>query len=138
MLDLICTLRASQLFLHQAHLLVKGAVFLQDHEFLGSMYSELEGEFDSVSERLIGLGGQDQLNLQSVMAKVVEKLKSCPSTGTKENKDFFKYQLEFEKSICAQVETLCKSGVSQGTIQLLGDIANRSEMRQYKLKQRVA
>ncbi len=137
MLELICTLRASQLFLHQAHLLAKGSLFLQDHEFLGSLYSELESEFDSVSERFIGLGNEDQMNLQAMMMKVLEKLKACPSVGIKENKEFFNYQLQFEKSICSQVEVLCKQGLSQGCLQLLGEVANKSEARQYKLSRRI-
>ena len=138
MLELICTLRASQLFLHQAHLLVKCSLFVQDHEFLGSLYGELESDFDAVSERLIGLGGEEQLNLQAVMAKVNEKLKAAPSTSAKENEDYYNYQLQIEKSICSQVEELCKKPeLSQGTKQLLGDVANRSEIRQYKIGRRV-
>lgn len=137
MLELICTLRASHLFLHHAHLLAKGSLFPQDHAFLGDLYNELESEFDSIAERLIGLGGEEQLSLPIVMAKVSEKLKSCPSVGVGENKVFFQKQMEFEKSICAQVEDLVTSGISQGTVQVLGDVANRSEMRQYKIGRRI-
>ena len=137
MLELIVTLRASQLFLHHAHLLAKGSLFTQDHEYLSALYSEMESEFDSVSERLIGLGGEQQLNLQQLMAKVNEKLKSCPSTEAKENKVFFQKQLEFEKSICAQAEAICKQPISEGTKQLIGEVANKSEIRQYKLSRRV-
>lgn len=137
MFELICTLRASQLFLHQAHLLAKGVVFMQDHEMLGDMYSALESDFDALSEELIGLGGENQLKLQAVMVKVVEKLSNVPSVGVKENKEFFKTQLEFEKSICSQVEQLCKTELGQGTKQLLGDIAKTSNSRQYKIKRRI-
>lgn len=137
MLELICTLRASQLFLHHAHLLSKGSLFIQDHEFLGELYPELEGHFDSVSERLIGLGGEKQIDLQVVTAKVAEKLKSCPSVGVAENKTFFQKQIEFEKSICSQIEQLCAGNLSQGTKQMLGDIADKSEIRQYKIGRRI-
>ena len=136
MLELICTLRASQLFLHHAHLLAKGSLFIQDHEFLGELYGQLEDEFDSVCERLIGLGGEEHLNLSIVMMKVTDKLKSVPSIVS-ENKVYFQKQLEFEKSICSQIEELAASGVSEGTLQLIGDIANNSEKRQYKIGRRV-
>jgi DNA-binding ferritin-like protein len=137
MLELICTLRASQLFLHHAHLLAKGSLFIQDHEFLSELYPELEGHFDSVSERLIGLGGEKQLDLQIVMSKVNEKLASCPSVGVSENKAFFQKQMEFEKIICSEVEKLCATNLPQGTKQMLGDIADKSEIRQYKIGRRI-
>lgn len=135
MLELICTLRASQLFLHHAHLLAKGPLFMPDHEFLADLYSEIESDFDAVSERLIGTGGEDKFNLQSIMNGVNVKLKTCPG-HCPENKVAFQKQMEFEKQICELVENLVV-GASEGTIQLLGDVANRSEIRQYKIGRRI-
>lgn len=138
MYELICTFRAAQLYLHQAHLLAKGSLFLQDHEFLGELYAAMESDFDAVSERLIGMGGESQFNLQEMMKKVVEKLASYPSTNVKENKEYFIKQLEIEKSICDQVNALCKQHAeNQGLVQLLGDCANRSQIRVYKISRRI-
>jgi len=137
MLELIVLLRASQLFTHHAHLVVKGSLFNQDHEFLSDIYQELESDFDAVSERMIGLGKEAEYSLPIITQKIAEKLKSAP-TSVKENKDFFKYQLELEKQICQQVNALCKTPISEGTKQLIGDVGNRSEIRQYKLSRRIS
>ena len=137
MLELIILLRASQLFTHHAHLTVKGSLFNQDHEFLSDIYQELESDFDAVSERMIGLGKESEYKLPEIMQKVNDKLKSAPMT-VKENKELLKFQLELEKAICQQANMICKTPVSEGTKQLIGDIANKSEIRQYKLSRRIS
>lgn len=137
MLQLVILLRASQLYLHHAHLLAKGALFMQDHAHLSDLYNEMESEFDSVCERMIGLDKEVELNLQTIMKSVNEKLASC-NMNVKENKEYFQKQLQFEAEIRAKVEELVKAGgISQGTIQMLGDVANKSEIRTYKLKRRI-
>lgn len=56
--------------------------------------------------------------------------------------------LKAEGMVCETVEKLVtpspmshphggKNPLSQGTVQLIGDICNRSEMRQYKMKKRL-
>lgn len=137
MLELAIKLRASQLYLHHAHLLAKGSLFIQDHAFLGELYNEMEAEFDSVCERMIGLGKEQELALQPMLVKVYECLKSYPSM-VKENKDYFIHQLQIEGQIKQLCQAICNSeGVSEGTKQMVGDIANRSEIRCYKLSRRI-
>jgi DNA-binding ferritin-like protein len=138
MIELLACLRALQLFTHHAHNLCARTVFLQDHDFFGSVYPEAESDYDSLIERIIGTKGEvSELELNSLMSAVMSKLSGAPSVGQKENKAFFVHQLKMEQTICSYVESLCKSGgLSQGQIQLLGDIAQRSEIRQYKIKQR--
>jgi hypothetical protein len=48
----------------------------------------------------------------------------------------FKFILAGEEDICAACEKLAK-GASLGTENLLAGLADESEMRQYKLKQRL-
>jgi len=59
------------------------------------------------------------------------------SSKVKENAVFFQIILEKQKMVCSKIEELCKSGLPQGTIQMLGNIADKSEVFQYKLKQRL-
>lgn len=138
MIELLACLRALQLFTHHAHNLCARVAFFSDHEFFGEVYGEAESDYDSVIERIIGKKGEvPELELGSFMSKVTAKLSGAPSIGQKENKVFFMHQLKMEENICSYVEQLCKAGgLSQGQIQLLGDIAQRSEIRQYKIKQR--
>jgi DNA-binding ferritin-like protein len=138
MIQLLAHLRAMQLFTHHAHNLVSRAVFFQDHDFFGEVYPQLESDYDSVIERVIGLQGEGQLALQQLLQAVVAKIASAPSVGVKENKVFFEYLLQQEQELCKLIEEICKMpGVSQGTIQTIATIGEKSEIRQYKIKQRV-
>lgn len=138
MINLLVHLRAMQLFSHHAHNLVSRAVFFQDHDFFGEVYPQLESDYDSVIERIIGLQGEGQLALQPLLQAVVAKIANAPSVGVKENKVFFQYLLQQEQELCKLVEELAKvPGTSQGVIQTIGTIAEKSEIRQYKIKQRI-
>lgn len=137
MKELLSLLRAMQMYAHSAHLLCKTQSFLSDHELFGSFYAEHEADFDGVAERIIGLYGEDSLNLQSLMATVTAKLADAPSTGQPDNKPFFTHQLKLEQRLCDLVKQIIAAGVSPGVEQLTGEIANKSESRQYKIKQRL-
>lgn len=101
------------------------------------MYEEVEGEYDSVAERMIGLGDSSQLNLHAITDAVSQKCKQYP-IDAKENAALFQAALQLEKELQQQIEMMVKAGgVSQGVVQLLGDIAQRSEIRTYKIKQRI-
>lgn len=138
MLELAVLLRAMQLYAHHAHLLCARTVFQQDHAFFSEVYQAAESAFDGISERIIGLYGEDSLELSSFMSHVNTKLQNCPSIGVKENKAFYEYQLKFEQELCQLVESICKNPkASQGVIQTVSTLGEQSEIRQYKIKQRM-
>jgi DNA-binding ferritin-like protein len=113
-------------------------VFFQDHEFFGSVYGQAEGYFDSLSERMIGSGQEEQLKLQSVMSAVCQKLASAPCCGVKENKEYYSNLLSQCDEACKIIEPLCKSSsLSQGTINLLAGIADELEVLKYKISRRL-
>jgi len=138
MLQLAILFRAMQLASHSAHNHCARTVFFQDHEFFGGVYSQAEGYYDSVAERMIGLGQEEQLKLQSVMAGVSQKLASAPSVGVKENKEFFIFLQSQAEEACKLCDSLCKSGqLSEGTKQLIGGIADELEVLKYKISRRL-
>lgn len=138
MLQLVILFRSMQMFSHSAHLLCARTVFFQDHEFFGSVYGQAEGYFDSLSERMIGSGQEEQLKLQSVMSAVTQKLASAPCCGVKENKEYYSFLLSQCDEACKAIEPLCKSsGLSQGTINLLAGIADELEVLKYKISRRI-
>lgn len=137
MLQLVICFRAMQLFAHSAHLLCARTVFFQDHEFFGSVYGQAEGYFDSISERMIGLGQEDQLKLQNVMSAVNQKLASAPSVGVKENKEYYVHLLNQCDEACKLIDAVCKNGASEGTKQLIGGIADELEVLKYKISRRI-
>jgi len=138
MLELLIHVRAMQISTHAAHQLCSRVAFHQDHEFFGEAYAAHEDAFDGIAERIIGLFGEDSLNLQSIMQQVLAKLAQAPSVGVKENAVFYQYLLAQEQAFCQMIDNYIKSKpCSEGVKQLLGDEANKSEMRQYKIKQRL-
>lgn len=137
MKELLILLRAMQIYAQNAHQLVKGTPFHSDHAFFGDVYNEVAGDFDDLAERIIGLYGEEPLALQPMLASVVAKLSDAPSVGVDDNKIFYMHQLKMEDSLCKIVERIIAAGVNPGTEQLIGEICNKSEMRKYKIKQRM-
>jgi len=136
---IILQLRGMQLFSHNAHNLMGRMTFFSDHEFFGDVYTELESDYDSVVERTIGLMGEQATGLNTLPEKLAQKLKKYPCFDVKDNEVFFQSLLSSEMELCKSIkEQLTKiKGASPGVEQLLGEICNKSEMRQYKIKQRL-
>lgn len=138
MLDLAVSLLCLKLYAHKAHHVVAGAMFVPDHEILGEIYSKADSDYDDIIERFIGIHGADALDEQRVIELAVQKCGKYSVKGIKENKELLKVCLDSIKEINLKIEGLCKkAGVTQGTIQLIGDIANKNEVLIYKLQQRV-
>jgi DNA-binding ferritin-like protein len=138
MKELQILLRSLQLYAHSCHHLAARVVFLQDHEFLAEIYNAAETDYDAISERIIGMMGEEQYpSLGEQMKAVFAKVKDLPLAGIKQNAVMFNAILQLEQEICAACAQAIASGVSEGTKQLIGDICNRLEVEQYKIKQRV-
>lgn len=138
MLDLAVSIRALQFYAHHAHHICARVVFMQDHEILGEIYSKMDGDYDNVVERFIGLNGDSALDEQKVLMAAVQKCGQKPLKEAKENKELLKVCLDMIKEINAKIEPLCKNPkTSQGTIQMIGDIADKNEVLIYKLQQRL-
>lgn len=136
MRDILVHLRLMQLFTHGAHNFCARTPFFSDHEFFNQTYLGLEEDYDSVIERMIGLFGEDSIQYLTLHSEVCEKLSHLPSIGVKENYDFFQALLLLEHELCLKVKDYITQDCTAGTEQLLGEICNKSEIRQYKEKQR--
>ena len=80
--------------------------------------------------------GEEVAELKEQLKDIYSNLKSY-QCSVKENKEYFKQGLSLEKQLCILIENFIKKGCSSGTEQLIGDVANRSECRQYKILQRL-
>ena len=126
--DIAALLRFLQLYTHNAHNLCYGETFFQDHDYFGELYPAYEAAYDNVVERMIGLDlNPDLIQIQEISVSI---LKKYPSGS-------FQTILEGEKKLCLKIQQLVPSSQSEGTKQMLGDICDKSEIRQYKLKQRM-
>lgn len=128
-MNLAALLRYLQLYTHMAHNLLGGETFLQDHEFFGELYPGYEADYDSVIERMIGLG--EQLDLVKIQKDAVSELKAPKSL-----EEAYKEILSCEEELISACEKLEKSA-SLGTANLLAGLADKAEGRIYKLKQRL-
>ena len=135
---LIAHLRLMQLFYHNAHNLCFGPVFFADHSAFSDFYGELEGCYDSAAERGIGLFGKQTLDMMKIIPYVQEKLFKLPSFNAGVSKEFFQAGLNLESELYMLLESLIKSNkYTQGTINLFADMADKCEVRKYKIKQRL-
>lgn len=131
MKNLAVILRASQLYAHMAHNLTTGCSFFSDHEAFKSFYEEYEEGYDDVVERIIGLTGDcDITAITKGACDIVEK------TKFKDTMHAYSVLLATEKSLC-EVCTAENKKATLGTQNLLQGIADKSEMRQYKIQRRI-
>lgn len=110
-------------------------VFFQDHDFFKEIYGFCSDSYDDVLERMIGRGMP--LDLAKVTVEAAQIAVQAP-ISVKENKEYYLH-IQSKFKVCNQmIEVLCaEKGQTQGTIQLLGDIANKIEGYQYKIAQRI-
>lgn len=143
MKKLAIVLRFGHLYAHMAHNLCSGSNFFADHEFLGDLYLQYEKDFDAVVERMIG--AKNKPDIIELNKEAIKLLASAPFVSATEA---FNVLMTIEKKICKIVEEICwpqpmthphggPDPATQGEIQLLGNICDLSEVRQYKIKQRL-
>lgn len=130
--------RFLQLFAHAAHNMTKGCTFMQDHAFFGELYAAYEEAFDDLVERQIGLGKLTDIQERfDIDLKAVNILKNTQGEDLTDCDGFYEILLEMEQEVCAKIEKLASGKISQGTMNLLAQLADDSEKRQYKIGQRL-
>lgn len=135
LVKLIAQILGMKFAYHNAHLLAKNPQFFADHAALGEFYSALESDFDSVSERLIGLFGPEAFSLALILQQAMVKLPQAPAP---DNATYFSQGLQQEQELQQLGGMICKlPECSEGTKQLIGNILDDSESRVYKIKQRL-
>lgn len=135
MLDLIALTRMMNLYYHHLHNISHGESFGPDHELTAGFYAALDSAYDMLIERYIGLGnecGKDQLLY--IITEAHSVLEQIPE-GDDMNNHFY-YALNLESNLRSEIEVACE-GASKGTENLLAALADESEARTYKLRQRV-
>lgn len=134
-MDQLATLyRAAQFYAHTAHHFAKGATFYQDHEVLGELYAAYESAYDSLVERMIGNG--EPFNAQQILTNAAAEANRYADPATFSQQTSFQVLLGIEQRIRASIDIQIQSQ-TQGTQNLLAQLADDSEMRNYKLQQRL-
>jgi DNA-binding ferritin-like protein len=133
LIDVAIIYRSAQLIAHNCHHLVKGATFFEDHEFLGELYGTYEGAYDSIIERIIPLAGT--ANLSDITARACAGAGGFNPEG-KTSLEIFSAIMVIEQAICSVIKNAVP-GATDGTQNLLQGLADESEVRQYKIGQRI-
>jgi DNA-binding ferritin-like protein len=127
-------LKCENLVAHNFHNLAQGMAFFADHKAFEKIYEELEEDYDAVIERDIGLG-EEGFDITKITREAGEKAASYDPADMR-NDEMCAVLLGMERQIQAECERL-NPDATLGTQNLLQGIADRSEMRVYKLRQRI-
>jgi DNA-binding ferritin-like protein len=103
---------------------------------LGEAYEAYTKAYDDTIERMIGLGTQE-VNPLSITAEAANDALENYKLDNADSYDIFYALLGLEKNICEIVRDDIEKGVTHGTSNLLEGFADQSEMRQYKINQRI-
>lgn len=123
-------LGAAKLVAHRLHNTVRGSDFFADHAFLGETYDAYDDTYDAVVERAIGTGEPIDL------AQVNTNAAAMAAATTADPDLWYVALLGLEVQIRTEIDVLGPR-VSTGTANLLAQLADDSEVRTYKLNQRV-
>jgi len=133
---LLVQLRSMHLYYHNCHNLTKGKSFFADHAAFNDFYSELDGQYDSVAERAVGLYNEP-LDLTIILPAITANLQIVLKDYTN-SEDMHKGGVLLENEllkICAFIDN--NPMTTSGTKDLVTGIADNAEVRLYKLNQRL-
>lgn len=137
MINIAILLKLMNIFTHNCHNIVAHVSFFSDHEKLAEFYDKYDEDYDDVIERYIGINGVESIDLIEINNAANNALSNYP-IDYKSNRDCFRILLELEQKLCMFIEEeISTVKHSEGTKQLLGEICNQSEKRQYLIKRRL-
>ena len=143
---LATTFRLAQFAAHDFHQRVSGRTFLTDHAFFAELYESYETAYDQLVERIIGQGESvSPSQLTYLAAQRAEAFRDKVEAD-----DMYAALMTLERTICREIDTLLmarevdeedrteeESMITTGVENLLQGMADASEVRQYKFKQRL-
>lgn len=136
MKDSIVLLRTLNLYYHHLHNVACGCSFAADHDMLAKLYVQLDAEYDMLVERFIGIGNELTRDIAvDILKESSEFMMNMPdSMGSVDMVAHFNFALQLESYLCSSLSNM--ENHSEGTKNLLQDLCDKSEGRQYLLKRR--
>ena len=121
-----------RLFAQRAHHDTQGPTFFEYHKTFGEFYEAYDAAYDSVVERAIGLGSK--MDLAKLAMDAATKAAFHPNEHSPEK--LFADLLSGEKNLCGVlVSEMAKA--TEGTKNLLAQLCDDSEKRQFLIQKRV-
>jgi len=126
--------RVLHLFYHYCHLLTYGETFVGDHSLFGGFYEEMSDHYDRLSEYLIATLGNEAFETQKINMLVAEELQRFKIEKIS-TISMLAGALILEKEFYTSLQEL-DSVATIGLKNMIGDLAEKSDSRQYKILQR--
>lgn len=133
---LIIISRSLQLYYHYCHNLVSGPGFHADHKFFGKSYKELEADYDLLVEYCVSMYGKEGFITQEITDMVARQLSDL-SVEEMSAEEMYEKSIELEKEYQEYIVKL-NSKAPLGLQNTVQDFATKSDIRSYKMKQRIA
>lgn len=121
-----------RLFAQRAHHDTQGLTFFADHEMFGKFYEAYDAAYDSVVERAVGLGSK--MDLAKLGMDAATKAAFHPNEHSPEK--LFADLLSGEKNLCAVLVSEMPKA-TEGTKNLLAQLCDDSEQRQFLIQKRI-
>ena len=134
LINLAIAYRGAQILAHAGHNAISGPTFFSDHAYLEDLYGTYESAYDDLIEKVIGLGGSVDFPL--ITSKACSIGASFNPQG-KSADEIFQAVLTLEKQFCVLISSALAGGCTNGIQNLLQDLCDQAERRQYKLGQRL-
>ena len=116
-------------YFHNAHNLISGPTFLEDHAFFGDLYSSADESYDAIVERIIG--NDEELDLVSIAKESVNLL-------DKLDDNYYENALVLLEESVKLIDEISKSGkVDVADQNLIQGQADATKIFIYKIKRKL-
>ena len=127
--DLAVLYKLMNLYFHNAHNLISGPTFLEDHAFFGDLYSSADESYDAIVERIIG--NDEELDLVSIAKESVNLL-------DKLDDNYYENALVLLEESVKLIDEISKSGkVDVADQNLIQGQADSAKVFIYKIKRKI-
>jgi hypothetical protein len=139
----LALMKAIQNYYQHAHWISKGEPYYGDHLLFERLYGSMNGQIDSLAEKMVGLGGDHFVCVKTVMSMTAKILSHLPFMD--ENTlgyELAKSAIKLEKMFLACTKNLYKKMKDDGSLTLgfddmLMSLHNEHESNVYLLGQRI-
>lgn len=127
--DLAVLYKLMNFYFHNAHNLISGPTFLEDHAFFGDLYSSADENYDAIVERIIG--NDEELDLVSIAKESVNLL-------DKLDDNYYENALVLLEESVKLIDEISKSGkVDVADQNLIQGQADATKIFIYKIKRKL-
>lgn len=127
--------RILHIYYQHCHNLTYGSSFVGDHTVFNDFYEEVADNYDRLSEYTVSQFGNKEFNTTVIHESIMEELQNY-KVENMTSQEMFNSSLILEFKFYNILKEL-DIKASIGLKNMIGDFAEKSDVRQYKIKQRL-